>query len=489
MHGFKFLIVSLIAVFFVNFSYGNDSSLLPSNIIVKIQTVRNPPNYQQPWQNVGQHTTHGTGFIISHDRILTNAHVVSDSVFIHVRQAGKTKKFSAEVEYFDHESDLAILNVADKDFFKDVEAYPIGALSNVRDKVAVYGFPDGGDKLSITEGVVSRIEHINYAYSGSFLLSCQIDASINSGNSGGPVIFDNKIVGVAFQGMNSGYDNIGYMIPAPVIKQFLADAEDGNITGIPDLGITMQKLESPYLRKFYKLDADEHGALINKISIGSPSESFLKSEDVILSVDGADVAYDGTIEFRKGQRTYFGYLIQNKQIGDIVTLAVKRNGQTLEIEIPLKKAIGFNRLVPFWHEVRPKYYIYGGIVFQPLTLNYLTEFGAIGDWFRFAPVELMNFYLNGELKYRDQEIVILSAVLADNINIGYHELAENVLKTVNGITVKNFSHFIELVENNEEEYLSIIDTQGTKIILDRQVMDENTEDVIEKYMIKSAKQI
>lgn len=489
MYGLKYLLVLFITVFFADFSCGNDSSSLPSNIIVKIQTVRNPPNFQQPWQNVGQHTTHGTGFIINEYRILTNAHVVSDSVFIHVRQAGKTKKFSAEVEYFDHESDLAILTVADKDFFKGVVAYPIGELPDVRDKVAVYGFPDGGDKLSITEGVVSRIEHISYAYSGSFLLSCQIDASINSGNSGGPVIFDNKIVGVAFQGMNSGYDNIGYMIPAPVIKQFLSDAEDGIITGIPDLGITMQKLESPYLRKFYKLGVDEHGALINKISIGSPSASFLKSEDVILSVDGADVAYDGTIEFRKDQRTYFGYIIQNKQIGDLVTLSVKRDGRTLEIEIPLKKAIGFNRLVPFRHEVKPKYYIYGGVVFQPLTLNYLTEFGAIGDWFRFAPVELMDYYLNGELKYKDQEIVILSAVLADSINIGYHELAENVIKTANGITVKNFSHFIEIVESSEEEYLLIVDTQGTKVLLDRKVMDENTDDVIKKYMIKSAKQI
>jgi len=489
MRGYRLLIVPFIVVFFANFSYGKNPSPLLSNIIVKIQTVRNPPNYQQPWQNVGQHTTHGTGFIISHDRILTNAHVVSDSVFIHVRQAGKTKKYSAEVKYFDHESDLAILTVSKKEFFKDVVDWPIGALSDVRDKVAVYGFPDGGDKLSITEGVVSRIEHINYAYSGSFLLSCQIDASINSGNSGGPVIFDNKIVGVAFQGMNSGYDNIGYMIPAPVIQQFLADAEDGDIAGIPDLGITMQKLESPYLRKYYQLEADEQGALINKISIGSPSESFLKNEDVILSVDGADVAYDGTIEFRKGQRTYFGYIIQNKQIGDSVVLAVKRDGQILEIEVPLKKAIGFNRLVPFRHEVQPKYYIYGGIVFQPLTLNYLTEFGAIGDWYRFAPVELMNYYLNGELKYKEQEIVILSAVLADNINTGYHELAENVLKTVNGVTVKNFSHFIELVESNEEEYLLIVDTQGTKVLLDRMVMDEKTEDVIKKYKIKSVKNI
>jgi S1-C subfamily serine protease len=489
MLGWKSVAIPLLVLLCPHFSYGDEISPSPSSIVVKIQTVRNPPNYQQPWQNVGQHTSHGTGFIIDKNRILTNAHVVSDSVFIQVRQAGKTEKFSAEVEYFDHESDLALLRVPDKEFFKDVVPFPIGKLPDVRDKVAVYGFPDGGDKLSITEGVVSRIEHINYAYSGTFLLSCQIDASINSGNSGGPVFLDKLVVGVAFQGMNSGYDNIGYMIPAPVIRQFLRDAEDGSIAGIPDLGITMQKLESPFLRNYYKLDPGENGALVNRISPGSPSESFLRSEDVILAVDGKDVAYDGTVEFRKGQRTYFGYIIQNKQIGDAVVLSVKRMGQKQEVEIPLTKPVGFNRLVPIKHEVRPNYYIYGGIVFQPLTLNYLTEFGVLGDWFRFAPVELMNYYLNGELEYQDQEIVILSAVLADEINIGYHEMAENVIKTIDGITVKNFRHFIELVESSEEKYILFVDSQGIKLLLDRKKMAESTEKVIKKYMIKSAKHL
>ena len=478
------LIISLTSV-----SYAGDASLAPSEIVVKIQTVRNPPNYQQPWQNVGQHTTHGTGFIISKNLLLTNAHVVSNSVFIQVRRAGRTEKFSAEVVHFDHESDLALLKVEDETFFKGVNPLPVGKLPDVRDKVAVYGFPDGGDKLSITEGVVSRIEHTSYAYSGSFLLSCQIDASVNSGNSGGPVVLDNKVVGVAFQGMGNNYDNIGYMIPAPVILQFMKDAEDGSIEGIPDLGITMQKLESSYLRDYYQLAPDENGALINKVLPGAPAESYLQSEDVIMAVDGEDVAYDGTIAFRKGQRTYFGYIIQNKQLGETVLLDIKRDGRNVSLEIPLTRKIGSDRLVPYKHEEKPKYYIYGGVVFQPLTLNYLIEFGTIGDWFRFAPVELMNRYLNDDLKFEGQEVVILSAVLADNINIGYHELGDNVIETLNGVTVKNFTHLKNMIEENRDKYLLAIDSQGTKILLDDKIMKKSTEKVIKKYLIDSAQHL
>jgi len=461
----------------------------PSEIPVKILTVKNPPSYHQPWQNLGRHAANGTGFIIDGNRVLTSAHVVSNAVFIHVRRAGKTEKFPAEVEYFDHESDLALLKIEDEAFFAGVETLPLGKLPDVRDKVAVYGFPDGGDKLSITEGVVSRIEHINYSYSGAFLLACQIDASINTGNSGGPVIFENEIVGVAFQGMNFNYENIGYMVPSPVIRQFLKDAEDGVINGVPDLGITMQRLESPFLREYFQLTEKENGALVNRVLPGSPAEGLLQSEDVILSVQGYDVAYDGTIEFRKGQRTYFGYILQNRQIGDVADFAIKRGGRNLSVVIPLTKESGHTRLVQLWHEQKPKYYIFGGLVFQPLSLNYLYEFGGLTNWFQAAPVELMNYYLNGELEFKGQEIVILSQVLADKTNIGYHELGDNVVRVVNGERVDSFNHFISLVEGARSKYLIIEFNLGTKVIVDRLEMLRNTESITKKYGINADRRL
>lgn len=461
-----------------------ESSVSPADIVVKILSVRNPASFHQPWQKLGRHSVNGTGFIVTGGRILTNAHVVSDAVFIHVRRAGKTEKFPAEVEFFDHESDLALLSVEDKNFFKGTAPLDIGDLPQVRDKVAVYGFPDGGDKLSITEGVVSRIEHISYSYSGAFLLACQIDASVNTGNSGGPVILKNKIVGVAFQGMDYNYDNIGFMIPAPVIKQFLKDAIDGEVNGIPDLGLVMQKLESPYLRKFYQLQPGENGALINKVLPGSPAEKILRPDDVLLAIEGQDVAYDGTIEFRKGHRTFFGYTIQQKQIGTTVEFEIKRAGKNIRVNVPLLKSLGFARLVPSVHEKKPRYYILGGLVFQPLTLNYLYEFGGTLNWYQAAPVELMNYSLNKDLLFQTMEIVLLSEVLADKVNIGYHELGDNVIKSIDGVEIKNFNHFVNLLETGSGQYIELKLSQGTKVILNRKAIFARSAEIIKKYAIK-----
>ena len=76
------------------------------------------------------------------------------------------------------------------------------ALPLLRDKVFVLGFPIGGDELSITEGVVSRIEAQSYSHSHARALAVTVDAAINSGNSGGPVVSQDtgEVVGVAFQG-------------------------------------------------------------------------------------------------------------------------------------------------------------------------------------------------------------------------------------------------------------------------------------------------
>lgn len=454
--------------------------------VVKIYTVNNRYNYHEPWQMQGQSSYQGSGAIISGKGILTNAHVVSDRTFIQVRRAGKAKKFTARVEMVAHESDLAILKVNDETFFNGIHPLEIGELPEIKDNVSVYGFPEGGDKLSLTEGVVSRVEHSNYAHSGAYLLTCQIDAPINSGNSGGPVIKDEEIVGVAFQGLPSErYDNIGYMVPAPVIKHFLKDIQDGRLDGTPDLGISMQKMENPDIRLSYRMGDDETGVLVNKIYPESPSTGSLKSGDIIFSIDGESIENDGTIEFRKGERTFFAYLMQRKQINETVNLEILRKGKRLNVEIRLTKPIDYERLVPQRrYDVAPTYYILGGLVFEPLTLNYLMEYGGSGNtWYVSAPTELLNYFINGDPSEDEREVIVLIKVLADDINIGYHDSQNVVISRVNGKKIPTMKAMVSAFEDNKEEYHVIEDLRGYKITLGKKNVDKNSRRILEKYKI------
>jgi S1-C subfamily serine protease len=458
----------------------------PKSAVVKIYTVFNSYNYREPWQMWGQQSYHGSGCIIDGGRVLTNAHVVSDQTFIQVRRAGFAKRYTARLEIVAHECDLAILTVKDKSFFSGVTPLKIGTLPEFKDKVAVYGFPEGGDKLSITEGVVSRVEHSSYTHSSAYLLACQIDAAINSGNSGGPVIKEDKIVGVAFQGMSGeGVENIGYMVPAPVINHFLEDIKDGKYDGTPDLRMSLQKLENPDMRQKLLMKESQTGVLVNKIYPDSPARGILKQGDILLAIDGENVENDGTIEFRRGERTFLGYSVQQKYIGDQTKLRILRNGIINDAIIKLNTPIDFGRLVPHEkYDVPPTYYIMGGLVFEPLTVNYLKDFGSNSEWYYFAPTNLINKYYNGEPTDERRQVIVLIKVLADEINIGYHDHTDRVITSVNGIKISTMEDLVKAFEEHDGKYHIIEDEKGFKLVLEREKVVKNRTQILKKYRIE-----
>ena len=86
------------------------------------------------------------------------------------------------------------------------------------------GYPGSGKSLQVTQGVVSRIEVQRYEHSRRHLIAVTVDAAINDGNSGGPAYLDDNVVGMAFQSLQAA-ENIGEIVPTPLIEQFLSAVE------------------------------------------------------------------------------------------------------------------------------------------------------------------------------------------------------------------------------------------------------------------------
>ena len=276
------------------------------NAVVKIHASAAAPDYFTPWRLLNSGQSSGSGAVISGNKILTNAHVVANARYLQAQKNGDPKKYLARTLFVSHASDLAILTVDDPDFFTDLKPLPFGKLPDPLQEVSVYGYPFGGNSLSITKGILSRVEHQFYAHGGTYLLAGQIDAAINPGNSGGPVIANQKIVGVVMQANSGGRaENLGYFVPPSVIKHVLKDAEDGVNDGFADLGFRTQSLESPAIKAAYGLKPNQSGVLVTKVFSGSPSSGVIKANDVIMKIDGFSIAEDKSIEFRKNMRTNF----------------------------------------------------------------------------------------------------------------------------------------------------------------------------------------
>lgn len=450
--------------------------------IVKIYTVANVPDYWNPWSLRGTASGTGSGAIIKGRKILTNAHVIGNQTFIQVRRFGDARRFPATVRAVAHEVDLALLEVEDPAFWADTKGLELGELPFSQDEVFVYGFPMGGDTLSVTKGVISRIEHQNYAHSSFSFLAGQIDAAINPGNSGGPVIKDGKIVGVVMQGIRQA-DNIGYMVPVSIVRQFFEDLEDGTYDGFPSLGVLLQGMENRDLKRSVGMTTDMTGMRVVRILPGSPASGVLRTNDVILSIEGAPVADDGTVEFRPRERTSLSYFIQSKTIGESVALEVWRETARIPLSVNLSRSLVHDPLVPNeQYDVMPSYYIVGGIVFTPLTRNLLQMWGP--NWYNNAPSHLTAILAANYPEVDGEQVLLALKVLAADVNQGYDQINNWIVHTVDGKRIRTMRELIAAVEDPAGgEFVTFASESGNTLVLDRAKAIASRETILKTYRI------
>ncbi|KAL7179339.1 hypothetical protein ACSBR1_042681 [Camellia fascicularis] len=378
--------------------------------VVKVFCAHTEPNFSLPWQRKRQYSSSSSGFVIGGRRVLTNAHSVEHYTQVKLKKRGSDTKYVATVLAIGTECDIAMLTVDSDEFWEGVSPVQFGDLPTLQDAVTVVGYPIGGDTISVTSGVVSRIEILSYVHGSTELLGLQIDAAINSGNSGGPAFNDKgNCVGIAFQSLkHEDVENIGYVIPTPVIMHFIQDYEkNGAYTGFPILGVEWQKMENPDMRISMGMKPDQKGVRIRRIDPTAPESEVLNPSDIILSFDGVDVANDGTVPFRRGERIGFSYLVSQKYTGDIAAIKVLRKSETLKFNVKLKS---HRRLIPAHNKGRPpSYYIVAGLVFTTVSVPYLrSEYGK--DYEYEAPVKLLDKLLHEMPKSQDEQLVVISQV-------------------------------------------------------------------------------
>lgn len=453
--------------------------------VIKVFTQSDAPDYDQPWQTQGVVSSVGSGLSIATkngQRILTNSHVVENQVFVEVRRYGQARKFLAKVEGVGHVCDLALLTVEDESFFKGLKPIPVGELPRLGQQVTILGYPIGGDRLSLTQGIVSRIEMSQYAQSQRRLLSVQIDAAINAGNSGGPAINKRgRLIGVAFEALEEG-ENIGYLIGSPVIRHFLHDLESGTFDGFPDLGVVTQNLVSATHRRFLGLSSRLHGGVLvaNVIHGGSTSGS-LQRGDVLYRIAGSRVASDGSIPFRKGERIHFSHLVAQRHVGEAIEVEYWRDGAMHHCNLTLKPP---QYLVPEdSYDVKPTYFLYAGLLIVPLSREYFKTWGS--EWWTKAPACLTALY-EGEVRTAARsQVVVLQKVMADRVNQGYHDHESLVISRVQGRKIRNLKDLIRIVESENGEFMRFDLGDGSTIVLDRAQAKKRSDGILRRFGIPS----
>ncbi|MES2149838.1 MAG: trypsin-like peptidase domain-containing protein [Pseudomonadota bacterium] len=449
------------------------------NAVVKVfSTLRGPDPYK-PWGKAAPQEITGSGVVIEGKRILTNAHVVNYASQVQIQASQAGDKVSATVVAVGRGIDLAILKLDDESFF---DTHPpvsrASLLPDVRDAVFAYGYPTGGNSLSITKGIISRIEFVPYAY-GSAGLRIQIDAAINPGNSGGPAIAGDKMVGLAF-GAATNTQNVGYIIPNEEVELFLRDVADGRYNGKPAMLDDVQTLENPVLREFLKLDKSVEGAVVTR-PFQDGAAYPLKEWDVITRIGDSPIDNQGMVKIGANLRVRFQYRVQQLAQNGRVPMTVVRDGKTLTIQLPVdtKRKL----LIPELDGGYPSYFIFGPIVFSRASAEFLSSTSSNAsalNGLSFIGSPLLTRRGDQPDAKREELVVVSSPFFPHKTVTGYSNRFGAVIYSINKVPVRSLHHLVALLRDLKDEQVVIhFDQRASEtIVVSRKDMLAATESVL-----------
>lgn len=468
-------------------------------------------NYSYPWNFMGKFSSTGSGFCIEwrdHKYVLTNAHCVHNTNDIRLRKRGTSELFPARILWIVYECDLALLDLAEplddsSNFWDDMVPLRMGRMPNKLEKVYVYGYPLGGFNVSVTKGVISRIQVVRY-FGSLNGIAIQVDAAINFGNSGGPAV--NKVgdvVGVAFAGEDDSMtQNMGYIIPPVIIEYFLrsftnANA-DGVFGGLCSIEVSTQSLHNLVLRKYINIPTDKTGVLITGIDRANVSHKHLQIDDVLMTLDGRSIYNDGTISLadvlsiydaaQSAPRTVLGPLgsgeiipyhnyIHLKSPGDILELGIWRSGKEIVVKFPVEP---HHFTIPkFEYQSTLSYYIVMGLVFLPVSLPLIREKKQNNEYIHHL-IELAKFPISSK---KSSQVIVLSDIFTSEFTEEF-PLGNYILQSVNGVDIRDMSHLVDTVTERvkKDEYVRFEFKDRTGIVLlkssdvrkhDRHILEEN----------------
>ena len=448
------------------------------NTVVKVFSTLRRPDLLKPWTKQGPAEVTGSGVVIEGHRILTNAHVVSYASQVEVQGNEEGDKVFATVVAIAPGIDLAVLKVDDPSFFDSRPPLPrASVLPQIKDPVLAYGFPTGGTSLSITKGIVSRIEFVPYNFPVSGL-RIQIDAAINPGNSGGPAVAGDKMIGLAFSTLNNA-QNIGYIIPNEEIELFLKDIDDGKYDGKPSMYDELQTLEDPALRAFLKVDRSVQGMVVHRpyaTAAGYP----LKEWDIITRIADTAIDDEGMIKLGNNLRVDFRYLIQNVASGGKVPLTVVRAGKTVQVQLPAPTTRPM--LIPSLNSGYPPYFIYGPMVFSKATVQF-TQFLDSRESVRilgFTHNPLVTRIGDPPDDAREELVIVTSPLFPHKLSKGYSNPSGSVLYSVNGTKIRSLAHLVAVLRDLKDEFVTFeFDGQGGEgIVFPRADAVAATEEIL-----------
>jgi len=456
------------------------------NQVVSLSVTWQSFNSYRPWDKNKPGHRSAQAIVVGDSMLLTTAHAVSDATLIRAKKHGQPRRTTAQIYHMDREINLALLTVSTPGFFHDLAAVTFsksmvfgGEAQSVRWKK--HQLEVAQTRLGRVEVVASRTGSVQHA-----VLKGTTD--LTGASAADPVFGGGNLIGLTVRTAKGMVE----ILPAHTLRAYDNMAKSGDYRGFATMiGLSYQIQNDETMAKWLGLQGAPRGILVRNIPYGETGYKHLKPLDLVLALDGHDIDSHGYYRHpHYGRLHFFNIITEGHMVGDRITVLLLRSGQLISLDMPL---LGFplnHRLIPYWRsDYRPAYLVAGGLVFRELDYNYLR--GRGNNWRSRANPRLV---LAWDLERFNQSperrrIVILSHVLPDTYNIGYHDLRDLVVHRVNGRLVGSMAQ-LQAAFEHPQKIFHVIEFQKNytrdKVVLDAGVYAAATQRILKKYHVPQA---
>lgn len=471
----------------------SDSSppLKASDCIVEISFSCAIFSKRFPWHILSENTFDVQGLVVPGRRILTwhpNLRFASPYAVVSRRRA----RYRAEFIGMHCSSGTALLKIDDEQFWKEVnECEFVQELGKAKDESYFHLDKDiEYSAMSWNENFQSKDIKRFSAFVKRGGEMC-IESHPRIYNIDGTVLFDedSRVIGLATKNISSSY-RIG-IIGAGTLQRWLEEWEergggtlDSGGLGFNWTALASERTGSTNLKQYYNIDEEQTGVIVLEVGAYGGAHGFLEQGDFITKVNGYQLNDDGNLTVGNDKITGLAEACNTLMVGDEVEFELIRNRECISVKYPLKRFRSENIVEEANSVGGEDYIVYGGLVFKEATAMFRTSGQSTGD-----QDNPYSGYIKSLKQSEDERLVVISARLDHDINIGYIDQCNKPVISFNNTKVKNLPHLAMMIENCEEEFAVFKVEGNVTVVFDRQREARVASCILEENFLPALKRI